>query len=210
MSIEKIEKSKAKIDLFIFMFLILWIAVRVLNYLNFEGMVFALHFIRLFLAVGGMFLIMQYLYFSRKMTDEFERENKYKAHKFSWVFTMLSIIVLYILYDKTNLKAEFVIELILWIGYLSYFLAFKFLDAGLDVRFSNKYRKVIGTIALFMASLVIGMNIGYSTPDLSYDQFNQNKVLYIGISILLIVISIIGLLRFIKMVKEHENEKKRN
>jgi len=208
MKIEKIEKSKARVDLFIFLFIILWIALRVLHHMDFEQMEFALHFVRLFLIIGGVFLMVQYLYFNKKLTDEFEQMNKHKAYKFSWVFTLLSVILLYIISEKTGLKAEFAIELILWIGYLSYFAAFKFLDAGLDARISEKYKKIIGAIALFLTSLIIGMNLGYAMPDLSYDQYNQHKLFYIGISLFLIIGATLFLLRFVRMIKDNESSDK--
>ena len=152
MSVEIIEKNKAKIDWFVFVILILWVVLRVLNTQSFEGMEFILHFGRLFLLLGGLFLMMYYFFFSKQYTDELERENKMKAYKFSWIFTMLSAIILYILTNKAFLNAEFALELILWIGYLSYFFSFKFLDAGLDAKFSEKKLKVIGAVALFVSA----------------------------------------------------------
>lgn len=207
MSIEKIEKNKAKVDLFIFVFFILWIALRVMDNVNYEGMQLAIHFFRLFLVFSGLFLMMYYLYFNKQLTDEFERENKLKAHKFSWIFTMLSAIVLFILSNKSVLNAQFALELLLWIGYFSYFLSFKFLDSGLDAKFSEKYTKIIGFIAVFCTSLVVGMNIGYKMPKLAAGEFNDHKAIYIVISIFLTALAIIMLLKFVKMVKQEEAKK---
>jgi len=208
MSIEKIERSKTKVDWFIFVFFILWIALRVMNNQNFEGMEFILHFGRLFLVFGGVFLMMYYFYFSKRFTDELERENKLKAYKFSWIVTMLSAIILFILCSKAILKTEFALELLLWTGYLSYFLSFKFLDSGFDARFNDKTVKVIGIIAVFSGAMVLGMNFGYKMPDLSPSEFSDNKVLYIGTSVILVALSIIVLLKFVKMVKKDESAKK--
>ena len=206
MSIEKIEKSKAKIDWFVFVILILWVALRVLNTQNFEGMEFVLHFGRLFLILGGVFLMMYYFYFSKQYSDELERENKLKAYKFSWIFTMLSAIILYILTNKAVLKAELALELFLWIGYLSYFLSFKFLDAGLDAKFSEKSVKFIGAIAVFAGAVILGMNFGYKIPALNPAEFSDNKVLYIGVSTFLVALSTIVLIKFVKMVKYEESK----
>jgi len=207
MSIEKIEKSKAKIDWFVFVILILWIALRVLNTQSFAGMEFVLHFGRLFLLLGGVFLMMNYFYFSKQYADELERDNKMKAYKFSWIFTMLSAIILYILTNKAVINAEIALELVLWIGYLSYFLSFKFLDAGLDARFKDKTVKVIGIIAVFAGAVVLGMNFGYKMPKLDPSEYSNNKMLYIGVSILLVVVSIIALFKFVGMVKQGDSQK---
>ena len=150
---------------------------------------------------------MYYMYFSKQYSDELERENKLKAYKFSWIFTMLSAIILFILSNKAILKAGFALELLLWIGYLSYFLSFKFLDAGLDARFNDKTLKVIGIIAVLCGSVVLGMNFGYKMPDLNPSEFNEHIVLYIGTSIILIALSIIILLKFVRMVKDDETKK---
>ena len=207
MSIEKIERSKTKIDWFIFVVFVLWIALRVMDTQNFDGLEFILYFGRLFLVFGGVFLLMYYFYFSKRLTDELERENKLKAYKFSWIFTMLSAIIFFILCNKVVLKAGFALELLLWIGYLSYFLSFKFLDAGLDARFKIKTLKVIGIIAGFCGSVVLGMNFGYKMPNLSPTEFNDHIALYIGTSIILIALSIIILLKFVRMVKNDETKK---
>lgn len=208
MSIEKIEKSKAKIDWFVFVILILWITLRVLNTQSFEGMEFVSHFGRLFLVLGGVFLMMNYFYFSKQYADELERENKMKAYKFSWIFTMLSAIILYILTNKAIVNADFALELFLWIGYLSYFLSFKFLDAELDARFSEKSVKFIGAIAVFSGAVILGMNFGYKMPALNPAEYNDNKALYIGTSIFLVLLSIIMLMKFVKMVKDDEFQNK--
>jgi len=208
MSIEKIERNKAKIDWFIFVVFLSWIALRVLNTRIFDGMDIILHFGRLFLVLSGVFLMMYYFYFSKRLTDELERVNKMKAYKFSWIFTMLSAIILYILGNKTILNAEFALELLLWIGYLSYFLSFKFLDAGLDARFNDKTIKLLGIIAVFTGAVILGMNFGYKIPDVDVQVFNEYKVLYIVTSVILVGLSIIVLFKFVKMIRNQENKKK--
>jgi len=210
MSIEKIERNKAKIDWFIFVFFILWIALRIVNNLEFAGLDFVLHFGRLVLVLGGLFLMMYYFYFSKQYTDELEQENKMKAYKFSWIIMMLSAIILFILSNKAILTAGFALEILLWTGYLSYFLSFKFLDAGLDSRFNNRILKVIGIVSVFLGSVVVGMNFGYKMPDVDVQVFNEYKALYIVTSVILVGLSIIVLSKFVKMIKDQENKKKEN
>ncbi|MBC8385048.1 MAG: hypothetical protein H8E57_05980 [Candidatus Cloacimonetes bacterium] len=209
MSIEKIEKGKARTDIFIFIFFLVWIILRVLNYLNIEGMEIAFHFTRLIIAIGAIFLIIQYVYFSKILTDELDADNKSKAHKFSWIFMMLSAILLYILCRKTSLNAEFAIELILWIGYLSYFLSYKFLDKELHTKISEKSKKLIIRISIFITTFIFGMNLGFTMPKMNSIILEKYKVLYISISVIILITATIYLLKFVKKLKEEENGTKR-
>ena len=207
MSIEKIERGKAKTDIYIFFFFIVWIILRILNYLNIEGMELAFHFTRLIIAIGAMFLVMQYVYFSRRLTDELDAENKFKAHKFSWIFTMLSAIMLYILCKKASLNSEFALELILWIGYLSYFLSYKFLDLELNTKISEKSKKIIIRTAIFITTFIFGMNLGFTIPKMNSAIVEKHKVLYLSISLIILIAATIYLLKFVKKIQEEENGK---
>ena len=155
-----------------------------------------MHFFRLIIAIGAMFLIMPYMYYNSIFTDEFERENKFKAHKFSWVFTMLSVILLYIICKKTSLQAEFALELILWIGFISYFLAFKFLSTGLDATISENLKKKITFAAIFITMFIFGLNMGFTIPDLNSEQINENKLVFYGVSLFILLISVVFLTKF--------------
>jgi len=209
MSVEKIERNKAKVDWFIFVVFLLWVALRIMQDVQIEGLELALHFTRLTVVLGSAFLVMYYVYFSKKLTDELERENKLKAHKFSWNFTLISAIILYIICDKTSLKAEFALELILWISYLSYFVSFKLLDAGVDAIFSEKQLKVLGIIGVMFVSTFLGMNFGYKMTKLSYHQFSEHKLLYLIFSIVIVGVYTVILLKFVKMVKDEEKRLKK-
>jgi len=202
MSVEKIERNKAKVDWFIFVVFLMWIGLRILQDVKIEGLGLALHFIGITLVLGIGFLVMYYVYFSQKLTDELERENKLKAHKFSWNFTLISAIILYILCDKTILKFEFALELVLWISYLSYFVSFKLLDAGVDARFSDKQIKIFSVLGIMFVSTFLGMNFGYKMTKLSYNQFGENKLLYIIFAIFIVGISTVILIKFLKMAKD--------
>lgn len=209
MTIEKIERNKAKVDWFIFAVFLLWVGLRILQDVQIEGLELALHFTRLTVVLGSGFLVMYYVYFSKKLTDELERANKLKAHKFSWNFTLISAIILYILCDKTGLQGQFALELVLWISYLSYFISFKLLDAGIDALFSEKQGKIFGLIGLMFVSTFIGMNFGYKMTKLSYHQFGEHKLLYLIFSIVIVGFSTVMLLKFVKMVKDDEKRLKK-
>jgi len=209
MSVENIERNKAKVDWFIFVVFLLWVALRIMQDVQIEGLELALHFTRLTVVLGSAFLVMYYVYFSKKLTDELERENKLKAHKFSWNFTLISAIILYIICDKTSLKAEFALELVLWISYLSYFVAFKLLDGGVDAIFSEKQLKIFSLVGIMFFSTFLGMNFGYKMTKLSYHQFSEHKLLYLIFSIVIVGVSTIILLKFVKMVKDEEKRLKK-
>lgn len=207
MSIEQIEKGKAKTDLFIFVIFVIWIASRILGYFDVDGLELVTYFASLIVILSAVIIIMQYMYYSIRLKDELDLVNKFKAYKFSWIVIMISAILLYITCKKTSLTAQFSIELILWIGYLSYFLAFKFFDAGLDAMFSNKLRKVFGIVAIFCISLVFGMNFGYKIPEPGSAIINENKVLFYIISGVIIIIAVAFVIKLsIKIIRE-EKEK---
>ena len=205
MSIEQIEKGKARTDLFIFVMFIIWIATRILCNFEVVGFEIVTYFTSLVVILSVVFLGMRYLYLSAKFKDELDEENKHKAHKFSWVVMMMSAVLLYVLCHKTKLSAQFSLELILWIGYFSYFISFKFFDAGLDAKFSEKSRKVLGAISLFIVSLVIGINFGFNMPDPDSKIISENQLLFYGISIVIFIVAVVYLTKFYLLLKQ-ENE----
>ncbi len=210
MNIDRIEKSKGLIDLFTFIFMLIWIGLRVLEHMNVGDMQITLHIVRLFVVIGVMLVIMHYVFFSKLFTDELEKINKLKAHKLSWVITGLSSILLYIISDKTSLSAKFSIELIMWVCYLSYFISYKFLEAGLDSKFSEKQRQIISTIAVFIGMVVFGMIFGYMIPHISSEVIMEHKYLYIVSAIVAIILTGYVIISFVKMAIVVEKEQKRS
>lgn len=206
MNIEKIEKSKIKIDWAIIIIFILWIGARVVSIRNIEPMEEFLFLFHIFLILGGLYLLIQYVYFNLKLTDEFELANKQMAHKFSWNATLISAIILLVLSTKGKITGTFSIELLLWIGYLSYFIAYKYLDAGLNNLISPKILKSINKVAGFIFIFFLGLNLGFTSPDFNLEHFNDNKLIYIFTLLFLVILSVLLIIRFIALTKLEEKK----
>jgi len=121
---------------------------------------------------------------------------------------MLSAILLYIFCKKTPLSAEFALELILWLGYISYFISFKILESDLPNRINSKTKLVLKLSAMGFAIAILGMNMGFAVPKLNPLIISENKVVFLLVSAIIFIVATIVVIIFFRKILEEDKKLK--
>ena len=206
MTIERIEKNKATFDRGIIILFVVWVVLRLLDIFHVEGSEMLFYFARILVALAALFFVLQYLYISQTCTDERERIQKYRAHTCSWLFTMLSIMILHIACKKAILSADMALEIVLWLGFLSYILADALLERDVQLFFSDRTSGRIRLLAICLASGIFGVNIGFSIPTLKTATLQAHIGWYIAGGMGIVCLSSYILLHFVKTLREADEQ----
>ena len=160
-----IEKRKEQLDTFVILLFIIWIGLRIVSSMEMEGFRVTVYFFQMLIVFSSVFLITLFVFYSRMVTDELQILNRYKASRVSWALTTLVTFVLYFLNGKGLISGTLSLEILLWTGYLSYFLSFKFIDKGLFDSLSAKTRRYLQIGFTILSAAVLGSIFGYTMED---------------------------------------------
>jgi hypothetical protein len=185
MNLEKMQKIKERLDVFMFILIIIALSLRVLNQFNIVELELVKHFVTHIVYGAGMYLVLNYLLLTGHVLDELEVHNKLTAYRFSWFATLMASIILYAVCRKAELESSTALEIIIWTGLITYFCVYKFMDLELYEHFSSRARSIISILAKMLVAVAFGFIIGFTSPGVESELFNNYFWLYLGINIII-------------------------
>lgn len=174
---DKQERKKELMDILVFVFFFIWLFMRILSYTSDLKMNTFLFISKVIIILAALLVALFVLPDSDTFVDEFEISNRNKAYKFSWFFLILETAVIYVLSKAKYLDGQLVIEIILWSGYLSYFISYKFYDLDLGSKFQERTLKKIKKTTTSSIQILFGGILGLTI--LSVNPIKTEKMLYI-------------------------------
>lgn len=174
---DKQERKKELMDILVFVFFFIWLFMRILSYTSDLKMNTFLFISKVIIILAALLVALFVLPDSDTFVDEFEISNRNKAYKFSWFFLILETAVIYVLSKAKYLDGQLVIEIILWSGYLSYFISYKFYDLDLGSKFQERTLKKIKKTTTSSIQILFGGILGLTI--LSVNPIKAEKMLYI-------------------------------
>lgn len=196
MNIEQMSSRKANLEWGTFLLMLIWIFSRIMYHLEIEGFGFVRYLTQLTVTIMAVFLVIQYWALTQLHSDEFEVHIKHLAYRFSWMVTLLTAMILYILSDKQLISSGLAIELIVWTGYISFLLVRKFLEWELNRYLSARMQKTLVILGILSAAVILGFTFGYSTPVFKGNELEELSGWYYASSGVIVVMSVLGLIQF--------------